>query len=142
MLSAVACFDVLSVFFLIGDYLDRGDIRLLVMGWAYLWSLLILGCYALGIGSSRVSSAACNASNSAVVQRAPEWLKSMIVSAPLPSTGRNGSEMSQSYIGAMPRSATGVARTTASMAFRTVRRLIVDMGAVWPPRPALLPNGG
>lgn len=47
MLSAVACFDVLSVFFLIGDYLDRGDTRLLVMGWAYLWSLLVMGSYAL-----------------------------------------------------------------------------------------------
>lgn len=47
MLSAVACFDVLSVFFLIGDYRDRGDTRLLVMGWAYLWSLLVMGGYAL-----------------------------------------------------------------------------------------------
>ena len=46
MLSAVACFDVLSVFFLIGDYRDRGDTRLLVMGWAYLWSLLVMGGYA------------------------------------------------------------------------------------------------
>lgn len=47
MLSAVACFDVLSVFFLVGDYLDRGDARLLVMGWAYLWSLLEMVAYAL-----------------------------------------------------------------------------------------------
>jgi diguanylate cyclase (GGDEF)-like protein len=47
MLSVVACFDVISVYLLVGDYRDRGDVRLLLMAWAYAWSLVLMGGYAL-----------------------------------------------------------------------------------------------
>jgi diguanylate cyclase (GGDEF)-like protein len=47
MLSVVACFDVISVYLLVGDYRDRGDVRLLMMAWAYAWSLVLMGGYAL-----------------------------------------------------------------------------------------------
>ncbi len=47
MLSVVACFDVLSVYLLLGGYRDRGDLRLLVMSWAYTWSLVSMAGYAL-----------------------------------------------------------------------------------------------
>ena len=47
MLAVVACFDVMSVYLLVGDYLDNGDLRLLAMSWAYLWSLVLMGGYAL-----------------------------------------------------------------------------------------------
>ncbi len=47
MLAVVACFDVMSVYFLVGDYRDRGDPRLLMMAWAYAWSLVIMIGYAL-----------------------------------------------------------------------------------------------
>jgi PAS domain S-box-containing protein len=46
VVSVVACFDVLSVYLLIGDYRDRGDPRLLMMAWAYSWSLVVMGGYA------------------------------------------------------------------------------------------------
>lgn len=47
MLAIVACFDMLSVYLLVGDYRDRGDPRLLMMSWAYSWSLVAMGGYAL-----------------------------------------------------------------------------------------------
>jgi diguanylate cyclase (GGDEF)-like protein len=47
MLAVVACFDVLSVYLLVADYRDRGDVRLMMMSWAYVWSLVVMGGYAL-----------------------------------------------------------------------------------------------
>ena len=54
-LSAIACFDILSAWLLAGNFLDTGDRRFLVMACAYLWSLMLMGGYALafpGIFSS------------------------------------------------------------------------------------------
>ena len=54
-LSAIACFDILSAWLLAGNFLDTGDRRFLVMACAYLWSLVLMGAYALafpGIFSS------------------------------------------------------------------------------------------
>ena len=45
MLSVVACFDVLSVYLLVGDFRDRGDRRLLAMAAAYTWSLVVMAGY-------------------------------------------------------------------------------------------------
>ncbi|MEO7262946.1 MAG: sensor domain-containing diguanylate cyclase [Jatrophihabitantaceae bacterium] len=47
ILAAVACFDIMSVWLLAGEYLDSGDRRMLGMSLAYLWSLLVMGGYAL-----------------------------------------------------------------------------------------------
>ncbi len=47
MLSVVVSFDVMSVVLLVGDYRDRGNPRLLMMAWAYAWSLVAMGGYAL-----------------------------------------------------------------------------------------------
>jgi diguanylate cyclase (GGDEF)-like protein len=47
ILATVACFDIMSVWLLAGEYLDTGDRRLLGMTLAYLWSLLLMGGYAL-----------------------------------------------------------------------------------------------
>lgn len=47
ILATVACFDIMSVWLLAGEYLDTGDRRLLGMALAYLWSLLLMGGYAL-----------------------------------------------------------------------------------------------
>lgn len=47
VLSVVACFDLLSVYLLAGEYRDTGDPRLLAMCVAYLWSLTLMGGYAL-----------------------------------------------------------------------------------------------
>lgn len=47
VLAVVACFDVLSVYLLIGEYRDTGDRRTLAMAIAYLWSLVVMGGYAL-----------------------------------------------------------------------------------------------
>jgi diguanylate cyclase (GGDEF)-like protein len=47
MLSVVACFDLLSVYLLVGDYRDRGDPRMLMMAWAYSCSLVLMGGYGL-----------------------------------------------------------------------------------------------
>jgi diguanylate cyclase (GGDEF)-like protein len=47
VLAAVACFDIMSVWLLAGEYLDSGDRRMLGMSLAYLWSLLVMGGYAL-----------------------------------------------------------------------------------------------
>jgi diguanylate cyclase (GGDEF)-like protein len=46
ILAAVACFDVMSVWLLSGEYLDTGDRKVLVMALAYLWSLLLMAGYA------------------------------------------------------------------------------------------------
>jgi diguanylate cyclase (GGDEF)-like protein len=47
VLATVACFDIMSVWLLAGEYLDTGDRRMLGMSLAYLWSLLLMGGYAL-----------------------------------------------------------------------------------------------
>lgn len=47
LISIVACFDVMSVYLLVGDFRDRGDVRLLVMACAYSWSLTVMAGYAL-----------------------------------------------------------------------------------------------
>ena len=47
VLATVACFDIMSVWLLAGEYLDTGDRRMLGMALAYLWSLLLMGGYAL-----------------------------------------------------------------------------------------------
>lgn len=47
MLAVVAGFDLISVYLLTGDYRDRGDPRLLIMAWAYAWSLAVMAGYAL-----------------------------------------------------------------------------------------------
>jgi diguanylate cyclase (GGDEF)-like protein len=47
VLATVACFDIMSVWLLAGEYLDTGDRRLLGMTLAYLWSLLLMAGYAL-----------------------------------------------------------------------------------------------
>jgi hypothetical protein len=36
MVCAVVCFDAMSAYLLIGDYLDNGDVRILIMTSAYL----------------------------------------------------------------------------------------------------------
>ena len=47
VLATVACFDIMSVWLLAGEYLDTGDRRMLGMTLAYLWSLLLMGGYGL-----------------------------------------------------------------------------------------------
>ncbi len=47
VLTVVACFDVLSVYLLVGEYRDTGHLRTLAMASAYLWSLVVMGGYAL-----------------------------------------------------------------------------------------------
>jgi len=47
VLATVTCFDVICLFLLAGDYVDSGDRRILVTSWAYLWSLVTMGGYAL-----------------------------------------------------------------------------------------------
>jgi diguanylate cyclase (GGDEF)-like protein len=47
LLAVVACFDLLSVYLLMGEYRDTGDRRLLAMCVAYVWSLVLMGGYAL-----------------------------------------------------------------------------------------------
>lgn len=46
MLAVVACFDLITIYFLIGDYRDRGDVRLLMMSMSYVWSLVVMTAYA------------------------------------------------------------------------------------------------
>ena len=61
VLAAVACFDIMSVWLLAGEYLDSGDRRMLGMSLAYLWSLLVMAGYALafpGVVSSHPPLAA------------------------------------------------------------------------------------
>lgn len=47
VLSVVACFDVLSLYLLVGEYHDTGDRRMLAMSGAYLWSLVVMAGYGL-----------------------------------------------------------------------------------------------
>ncbi len=47
LLAVVTAFDVLSVVLLVGDFRDRGDVRLLVMACAYAWSLSVMAGYGL-----------------------------------------------------------------------------------------------
>ena len=47
MVAAVTVLDLLSMGMLLAEYHDNGDARLLAMGWAYLWSLLVMLGYAL-----------------------------------------------------------------------------------------------
>lgn len=47
LIAMVACFDLLSVILLVGAYRDRGDVRLLLMATAYVWSLVAMAGYAL-----------------------------------------------------------------------------------------------
>ncbi|WP_211357168.1 sensor domain-containing diguanylate cyclase [Nocardioides rubriscoriae] len=47
MIGIVTVFDVLSVYLLVGDYRDGGDLRLLAMASAYAWSLVAMSAYAL-----------------------------------------------------------------------------------------------
>ena len=47
LISVVSCFDLLSVYLLVGGYRDRGELRQLVMALAYAWSLVTMTGYAL-----------------------------------------------------------------------------------------------
>jgi diguanylate cyclase (GGDEF)-like protein len=47
MLTVVACFDLMSTYLLISDFVDTGDVRMLSMAAAYLWSLVLMTGYAL-----------------------------------------------------------------------------------------------
>jgi len=47
LVSVVACFDLMSVYLLVGEHRDQGDRRLLMMASAYTWSLVVMGGYAL-----------------------------------------------------------------------------------------------
>lgn len=47
MLAVVACFDVMSVYLLVGQFHDSGDRRVLIMSCAYVWSLVTMLGYAL-----------------------------------------------------------------------------------------------
>ncbi len=47
VLAVVACFDAISVALLASDYVDKGDLRLLATCGAFVWSLILMGGYAL-----------------------------------------------------------------------------------------------
>lgn len=47
LIAAVAVFDLMSVYLLLGDFRDRGDTRFLVTALAYVWSLTTMLGYAL-----------------------------------------------------------------------------------------------
>lgn len=47
LIAVVAVFDLMSAYLLLGDFLDRGHIRILVMAAAYVWSLLMMTGYSL-----------------------------------------------------------------------------------------------
>ncbi len=47
VIAVVACFDLLSMWLLAGEYRDTGDRRMLAMALAYLWSLILVTGYAL-----------------------------------------------------------------------------------------------
>ena len=47
LIAIVTIVDLMSVYLLLGDYLDRGDLRLAVMAGAYAWSLVVMAGYAL-----------------------------------------------------------------------------------------------
>lgn len=46
LLAVIACFDVMSVYLLVGEFRDSGDRRVLVMSCAYMWSLVTMAAYA------------------------------------------------------------------------------------------------
>ena len=47
LITAVAIFDVMSVYLLLGEFRDRGDLRSVAMASAYVWSLTVMAAYAL-----------------------------------------------------------------------------------------------
>jgi diguanylate cyclase (GGDEF)-like protein len=47
MLAVVACFDLLSMYLLVTDFLDTGEVRMLCMAAAYVWSMMLMSGYAL-----------------------------------------------------------------------------------------------
>ena len=47
VLAAVACFDIISLYLLADDFLVTGDRRILATACSYLWSLVVMGGYAL-----------------------------------------------------------------------------------------------
>jgi diguanylate cyclase (GGDEF)-like protein len=47
VLAAVASFDVISIYLLVGDFRDTGDRRILATAWAYTWSIVAMTGYAL-----------------------------------------------------------------------------------------------
>jgi diguanylate cyclase (GGDEF)-like protein len=47
MLAVVLCFDLMSTYLLITNFLDTGELRMVLMAGAYLWSMVLLSGYAL-----------------------------------------------------------------------------------------------
>lgn len=47
ILGIVACFDLMSVYLLVGEFYDTGDRRILAMSWCYVWSLVMMAGYTL-----------------------------------------------------------------------------------------------
>jgi diguanylate cyclase (GGDEF)-like protein len=47
LLAVVLCFDLMSTYLLITNFLDTGELRMLLMACAYLWSMVLLSGYAL-----------------------------------------------------------------------------------------------
>ena len=47
VLAVVACFDLMSVYLLVGEFRDTGDRRILAMSCCYVWSLVVMGGYTL-----------------------------------------------------------------------------------------------
>jgi diguanylate cyclase (GGDEF)-like protein len=47
LLAVVLCFDLMSTYLLITNFLDIGELRLLLMAGAYLWSMVLVSGYAL-----------------------------------------------------------------------------------------------
>ena len=45
LLAVVFCFDLMSIYLLVGDYRDNGRVRILGTSWAYLYSLVMVGAY-------------------------------------------------------------------------------------------------
>jgi diguanylate cyclase (GGDEF)-like protein len=46
MLAVVACFDLMSAYLLVTDFIDTGDVRMLWMASAYIWSMVLMSGYA------------------------------------------------------------------------------------------------
>lgn len=57
LVAIVAVFDLMSVYLLLGDYQDRGDLRLAVMAGAYAWSLVVMAGYALAFPGAVAANA-------------------------------------------------------------------------------------
>jgi diguanylate cyclase (GGDEF)-like protein len=47
LLAVVLCFDLMSIYLLITNFLDTGELRMLLMAGAYLWSIVLVSGYAL-----------------------------------------------------------------------------------------------